>query len=343
MDAEEKKQILDALLNPDFSKDQLPDSLLAARAAKIVRETGAERMSLCAASEIWQRHTAMRTKPPAPVARNLKVAARYYVPALAAAAAALIFIFYPKETVREAPMGIAIHNPVQAHYRGAADVYVRQAANYQIKEDGDSVQIRADALEARIDFRATSDTRTVVIVTPMATYRIIGTSISISATAERSALHVAEGKVQVEAGGTTRLVAKGEHWSIERGTEIKRAETEADKKIFTELGGGKAVPGGEDKLPAQKRGPPARAQASEGLKPEVRAEGKPANSDTKPNAAEIHPNKTAAEVAETNRQREERSADRAERQRIKAEREAVRLEREARRQERQAAKTERHK
>lgn len=353
MDAEEKNQVLDAVLNPDFSRSGQPDSIAVARAVRLFRDTGAERMTLPSASLLWQRHMAQQTALPAKDTR--RKGARYIVPAIAAAAAVLVFVFYPRSTEQPTPAGITVSAPLELRYRNAADVHVKSAMNYRVTEERDSVRIEADAIVARIDFHANPQLRTVAVVTPAATYRIIGTSITVMATRERSALHVAEGKVQVEAAGSSKIVSRGEVWAIERGREERRGETESDRKQYRDLAPGRALPGEDkaaktmdvklpqDRLPGKTEGHrrPAESGPTDKAKSPRADTGHP-QPISKSEPMESHDGKKAAEHTETHEQREERAAARAERQRLKAEREAARTEREARRAERQSGKTEKH-
>lgn len=343
MQADEKQRILDTLLGSENAAETPTDADRLARARKLIVETGAENLRTPVAAEIWRRHQAhLGAVAHKQETRVLPFPGRWLLPALGAvAAAAAVFIWYPRGQ----------HNPehsgqqtahLNANYRDAAAVYVKHALNYRASAEGDTLRIAADAIEARIDFHANTTTRTVVITTPTVEYKIVGTSIAITATPEKNMLHVAEGKVEVTTAGKTRLVVHGEVWTHDQRGEQKRAETSADKETYRQLAGGKDVPqsavkeikndaifhGGQ--TPPSDKGREHKPNAAQAI----------SELDTAKPAADAGKHAGREKNATLHAEREEARNDKAA---ARAEREARRSEREARRSERQATKAERHK
>lgn len=338
MQADENQRILDMLLGSENAAETPVDAERLSRARRLIVESGAEHLRAPAAAEIWRRHqanlagaTRKREK------RLLPFPGRWLFSALGGgiAAAAAVFIWYPRGQDIPAPGG---QQTVQltANYRDAADVYVKQALNYRTSAEGDTLRIAADAIEARIDFQANAATRTVVITTPSVEYRIVGTSIAITATPEKNALHVAEGKVEVTAAGKTRLVGYGEVWTQDQRGEQKRAETSADRDSYRQLAGGKDLPRSALKVLHGRQAPlPDKGAEDERNAAQTKSAGNQAVPATE-TGNRMGTEKNVSQRAERERVRDDKAAARAER-------EARRSEREARRSERQATKAERHK
>lgn len=340
MDAEQKRRLIDALFDePGKTRPAAtPDEL---RAARILVETGSARVKKPDASVIWRRHSETLSKQ----GRQL-IFPRWIIPGIAAAAAAItLVVVLLRPAAREtAGQQVAVRGQTQT-YREAAQVFIGQASAYAVRESGDTIEISAQSLEARIDFTATTETKSVLIKTPAATFRIVGTSIAISATPEKATLHVAEGKVQVESQGQARLVTQGQVWSYENGHEVQRAETATDRGHFIQLGQGKPVPEPRAE-PAMKAVPaPAESRGAEHKAvPPVGPEKAPVKEPV-PRAENTQPGseRGKSERTEKTAHREDRDGARSDRAAARAEREERRSEREARRSERQAAKAERHK
>lgn len=333
MDAEQKRRLIDALfeepgnLRPDASADER-------RATQIFVETGSQRIRKVTAAEIWQRHSAAK-----PGAGRRLMFVRWAIPAFAAAAAAVFALVFLLRSPQQSKTneGLSVRAKTET-YRQAVQVFVADASGYTVRESADTVEFQAERLEARLDFKPTADTKSVVIRTPTATFRIIGTSIAISATAEKASLHVAEGKVQVEAQGQTRLVTQGQVWAYENGHTVERHETPADRSHFVELGQGKPVPETQT-APA----PKAVEQPADGKRAQP-IKGAPAAAEK---SAEVKEQKPAVPQHERASEREksekaEKVSNRDDRDNARADREARRAEREARRAERQSNKSERH-
>lgn len=342
MQADEKQRILDTLLGSENAAETPADAERLAHARRLITESGAEHLRVPAATEIWRRHQAYLAAPVLKrESRVLPFAVRWLLPALGAVAAAAVFIWYPRSQHNPARGGQQTAH-LKANYRDAADVYVKHALNYRTSAEGDTLRIAADAIEARIDFHANATTRTVVITTPTVEYRIVGTSIAITATPEKNTLHVAEGKVEVTTAGKTRLVVHGEVWTHDQRGEQKRAETSADKETYRQLAGGKDVPqsavkeikndaifhGGQ--TPPSDKGREHKPNAAQAI----------SELDTAKPAADAGKHAGREKNATLHAEREEARNDKAA---ARAEREARRSEREARRSERQATKAERHK
>lgn len=336
MQADEKQRILDTLLGSETAAEIPPDAEQLVRARRLIVESGAANLRAPEAAVIWRSHKAyLAESAPKGKSRILAFPGRWLLPALGGVAAvAAVFTWYPRSQQKPAP-GVQQTLQLNANYRDAADVYVKQALNYRTSAEGDTLRIAADAIEARIDFHANATTRTVVITTPTVEYRIVGTSIAITATPEKNTLHVAEGKVEVTTAGKTRLVVHGEVWTHDQSGEQNRAETSADKEYYRQLAGGKDVPLGSLK---EKKGDTIPS-AGHPRSPEKSAEHK-ADAGQENSAAD-NGNRLGRE-RNTPRHRE-REAARSDRAAARAEREARRSEREARRSERQATKAERHK
>lgn len=339
MDAEQKKRLIDALFDepgkarPAATADEL-------RAVKIFVETGSVPLKKPDPSLIWRRHS----ETPAKQGRRLNFP-RWIIPGIAAAAAAITLVVFLRPTATEtAGEAVAVRSETHT-YRQAAHVFIDQASAYAVLESGETIEISAQSLDARIDFTATAETKSVLIRTPAATFRIVGTSIAISATPEKATLHVAEGKVRVESQGLVRLVTQGQVWSFENGHEIQRAETAADRGHFIQLGLGKPVPQprSEPAMKAVQR-PAESRNAGHNAMPRVSADKAPAK-DPVPRAenAQRGSERGKSEKTEKVAHRDDRDGARSDRAAARAERAERRLEREARRSERQATKAERHK
>lgn len=340
MDADQKQQTLNALLRIEPGA-VLPDTIDAARAKKLLVESGSENVALPTAQQIWHRYQAQRALRANHIKNPPKnIWAKIGISAAAAALVAVAAYPYLQNVFKPTNKNVA---SVSTRYRDALNVYVKDAKDYRVTASGDVITIAATELTARFDFHANHETRTVVIQTPSVTYHIVGTSIVIAATSERATLHVAAGKVRVEASGATRFVGRGEHWSLEHGKESRRGESEHDRITYRALGGGRDVPldrhhdehahPNDDRLHLHEKS----SQKTEG---HVEHEGTGQSHIEKHNAVgrEILPEKAHHEH-EMQQQRAERAEQRAEQ---RSERAAQRAERAERRVEREARRTDHH-
>ena len=329
MNAEQKKHFLNQLLDQPIDKARPPfDS--ASHAARLLWQTGAVSQPRLRAEDIWKKHTAREP------GRQLRFPRRFIYPLVAAAALVIAAVSLLPGLLRETTMPVksAAMAGIQASYRNSARVFVQSAENYSAREEADALVITAQAIEARIDFKANAGLKSVVIRTPRATFTIIGTSIAVSASPESSTLHVVTGKVQVETAAGTEFVSRGEVWSVQKDAAIKRPEAKTDLAYYLRLGEGAPVPAHEEQkeLPERKPKPPLAPLPSV-PNTEQKATGPGTFKPDIPNRA------PEGEKATLPDKRGERGDDSGKR----AEREARREDREARRAERQAGRSERHK
>lgn len=328
MNAEQKKLFLNQLL--DQPTDPRFDS--ASPAARLLWQSGAPVRPRLPAEAIWKKHAGTNGQ-----ARRLHFPHKIIYAAAAAAALIIAAVAVIPGLLREtaspaksAPLVAGL----QTSYRDSARVFVQSAKNYEVREEGDALVIAAQQIDARIDFRSGNALRTVVIHTPRATFTIVGTSIAVSASTDRSTLHVVTGKVRVETLRGVDFVSRGQVWSAQKDEVLKRAEVKSDIAHYLRLGEGAPVPEHKE-LPDQvnpKQVPPLRP-----LPPTPREEEKA------PGPGALKPDLQKPTPPDENRGMPEKHTARSDHSEERAEREARRADREARRTERQAGRGDRHK